>query len=70
MEHFGFYADTVYLPLPKGSTRFQQIQRRSKLGAFLTQNCFRMLYATSPRWHQEPVICFAKQPCKTKTVIL
>jgi 2-polyprenyl-3-methyl-5-hydroxy-6-metoxy-1,4-benzoquinol methylase len=61
MEHFGFRLDTVYLPLPKGSTRFQQIRAQSILLAFLVQNCFRLLYLTSPRWHQEPVICFSKE---------
>jgi 2-polyprenyl-3-methyl-5-hydroxy-6-metoxy-1,4-benzoquinol methylase len=60
LEHFGFKADTVYLPLPEGSSRFQKIRQRSKLGAFVLQNGFRLLYLLSPRWHQEPVICFAK----------
>jgi SAM-dependent methyltransferase len=70
MKHFGFTVDTVYLPLPKGSTRFKQIRSRSKLGAFMVQNAFRLLYLASPRWHQEPVLCFAKTPCKSRTVIL
>ena len=70
MNHFGLYVDTVYLPLPKGSTRFQQIRNRSKLVGFLVQSCFRLLYMTSPRWHQEPVICFTKQPCKPRCVVL
>lgn len=70
MEHFGLYVDTVYLPLPKGSTRFQQIHNRSRLGAFIVQKCFHLLYLTSPRWHQEPVICFATKPVSGRTVIL
>jgi SAM-dependent methyltransferase len=69
MKHFGFTVDTVYLPLPKGSTRFQQIRSRSKLTAFAVQNCMRLLYMTSSRWHQEPVICFAKEPCEPRKVI-
>jgi hypothetical protein len=60
LKHFELTVDTVYLPLPKGSTRFQQIRDHSKLAAFVIQNCFRILYMTSPRWHQEPVICFSK----------
>jgi SAM-dependent methyltransferase len=60
LEHFGFTVDTVYLPLPQGSTRFQQIRHQSTLAALLIQNCFRLLYMTSPRWHQEPVICLSK----------
>jgi SAM-dependent methyltransferase len=70
MKHFGFNVDTVYLPLPKGSTRFQQIRNLSKLVAFVVQNCFRLLYLSSPRWHQEPVICFTKELSKPRKVIL
>lgn len=70
MQHFGFHIDTVYLPLPMGSTRFQHIRNRSRVIAYAIQNWFRLLYAMSPRWHQEPVICFAKQPCKPRKVIL
>jgi hypothetical protein len=72
LGHFGFTVDTVYLPLPEGSTRFQQIRNQSKLGALLIQNCFRLLYMTSPRWHQEPVICFSKGTAnhKARRVIL
>ncbi len=60
MIHFGFHVDTVYLPLPQGSTKFREIKQRSKLLASLIQNSLRLLYFISPRWHQEPVICFAK----------
>jgi 2-polyprenyl-3-methyl-5-hydroxy-6-metoxy-1,4-benzoquinol methylase len=61
MGHFGFQADTVYLPLPKGSSRFQKIRQRSRMMALVLQNGLRLLYHLSPRWHQEPVICFAKE---------
>ena len=72
MEHFGFSVDTVYLPLPKGSTRFQQIRNQSVLLAFLIQNSLRLLYLISPRWHQEPVICFSREPpeCAPRCFIL
>ncbi len=70
MQHFGFSVDTVYLPLPMGSTRFEKIRNRSRVLGFVIQNCFRMLYAISPRWHQEPVICFAKSAYPSRKVIL
>lgn len=71
MAHFDFTVDTVYLPLPEGSTHFLNIRSRSKLLAFLIRNFFRLLYILSPRWHQEPVICFAKSnPGKMRKVIL
>jgi len=60
MRHFGFIPDTVYLTLPKGSSHFLRIRDRSKILAFLIRSSFRLLYMLSPRWHQEPVICFAK----------
>jgi 2-polyprenyl-3-methyl-5-hydroxy-6-metoxy-1,4-benzoquinol methylase len=60
MAHFGFTIDTVYLTLPKGSTKFQNIRARSTTLAFMIQKSFGLLYHLSPRWHQEPVICFAK----------
>ncbi|MDD2318987.1 MAG: class I SAM-dependent methyltransferase [Geobacteraceae bacterium] len=60
MEHFGFTVDTVYLPLPEGSSHFMKIRSRSKAIAFLIRNFFRLFYLASPRWHQEPVVCFAK----------
>jgi len=72
MEHFGFKIDTIYLPLPKGSTKFQEIRERSKLLSFFIQNFFRLLYLISPRWHQEPVLCFTQSHSipKIRKVIL
>jgi len=66
MEHFGFIPDTVYLPLPKQSTRFQRIRNRSRLLSSLIRSACRFLYMTSARWHQEPVVCFAKQETGVK----
>ena len=60
MRHFGFATDTVYMPLPEGSTKFKEIQQKSKLLAFAIRNFFKFLYQWSPRWHQEPIVCFAK----------
>jgi SAM-dependent methyltransferase len=72
MRHFGFIPDTVYLPVPKGSSHFMRIRDHSRAKAFLIQASFRTLYMLSPRWHQEPVICFAKEGLriKAKTRIL
>lgn len=61
MKHFGFVPDTVYLPIPKGSNHFMRIRERSKIIGWLIQRFFSALYKLSPRWHQEPVICFAKE---------
>jgi len=60
MAHFGFSPDTVYLTLPKGSSKFMSIRARSAAAAFVIQKGFGLLYRLSPRWHQEPVVCFAK----------
>lgn len=71
MAHFGFRVDTVYLTLPEGSTHFMKIRSRSKLLAFFIRNSLRLLYMMSPRWHQEPVVCFAKSDTgKVRKVIL
>ena len=66
MRHFGFIPDTVYLPVPKGSSHFLRIRDRSRILAFLVQSYFRALYWMSARWHQEPVICFAKEKTGVK----
>lgn len=71
MKHFGFSVDTVYLTLPEGSTHFKEIRQRSKPLAFMIRNSLRLLYMASPRWHQEPVICFSKnREGKMRKVIL
>lgn len=61
MRHFGFYTEVVYLPLPQGSSKFQELRNKSPLKAFLIRNILRLTYLLSPRWHQEPVICFTKE---------
>jgi 2-polyprenyl-3-methyl-5-hydroxy-6-metoxy-1,4-benzoquinol methylase len=66
MHQFGFDEDAVYLPLPRGSSRFMRIRDRSRIAGFLIQYFFRLLYQLSPRWHQEPVICFSKHLAKGK----
>ncbi len=60
LEHFGFVTDTVYMPLPWGSTRMERMRQKRPAAAFLIRNLFRMLYHLSPRWHQEPIQCMSK----------
>jgi len=58
---FGFVPDTVYLPLPAGSTQYQALYAKSKLKALAFRNPMRVIYtALSPRWAPEPVLCFRK----------
>jgi SAM-dependent methyltransferase len=59
---FGFRPDTVYLPLPQSSSRYAKLRARSKVAAGLFRQSMRALYALSPRWASEPVICFRKGP--------
>lgn len=66
MRHFGFIPDTVFLPVPKGSSHFLRIRDRSRILAFLIRSSFSALYWMSSRWHQEPVICFAKEKAEVK----
>lgn len=72
LEHFGFVLDTVYLPLPWGSTRFAAMRQRRPLQAWVIRNAFRMMYHTSARWHQEPILCMAKagQVARPRKVML
>lgn len=60
ISHFGFSIDTVYCPLPTGSTKFQEIKNKSWILSATIRLFFYLLYCLSPRWHQEPILCFAK----------
>jgi SAM-dependent methyltransferase len=57
---FGFTPDTVYLPLPESSSRYIKLRAKSKIAAGLFRQSMRALFALSPRWASEPVICFKK----------
>lgn len=58
---FGFVPDTVYLPLPEGSSRYLALYKRSKFKSMIFRNAMRLLYTLfSPSWASEPIICFRK----------
>jgi ubiquinone/menaquinone biosynthesis C-methylase UbiE len=63
VSSFGFVPDTVYLPLPSGSTYYQYMYRHSKFKALAFRYSMWVIYKfLSPRWASEPVICFQKNP--------
>ena len=58
---FEFTPEAVYLALPEGSSRYQDLKSKSKLKALSFRNLMKLLYKLfSPRWAAEPVICFRK----------
>lgn len=61
VSSFGFKVEKVYLPLPKWSSRYQALRKKSKLMAFSLKAAMYILYKTlPPRWAFHPVICFSK----------
>jgi len=65
VSDFGFVPDTVYLPLPAGSTQYQALYAKSRLAALTFRNVMRLMYrVASPRWAPEPVLCFRKAGSK------
>ncbi len=70
VSSFGFVPDTVYLALPGGSARYQDLYAKSKLKAlsyrYLRWSMFKIL---SPRWATEPIICFQKTSTRSKRVL-
>jgi len=75
VSSFGFVPETVYLPLPEGSTRYRSLYKRSRVKALALRNAMKLLYKVgSPRWASEPVICFQKtqenQGKKIKKVLI
>jgi SAM-dependent methyltransferase len=57
----GFVPDSVYLPVPKESSKFLALRAKRPLTALLVRAAFKALYTCfSPRWASEPVICFRK----------
>lgn len=58
---FGFMAEKVYLPLPKGSSRYRSLEKRSKAMALAAKCGVYLLYRFfPPRWAFHPVIRFVK----------
>lgn len=61
LRTFGFAPLVTYLPLPRGSTRFMAMQKRSRILAFLVQAMVFVFYAIMPpRWAFHPVVLFRK----------
>jgi 2-polyprenyl-3-methyl-5-hydroxy-6-metoxy-1,4-benzoquinol methylase len=62
VSNFGFYAETVYLPIPKSSSKYMALKHKSRIKAFMFKHIMKTLYILlSPRWASEPVICFSKK---------
>lgn len=61
IRDFGFEPQLTYLPLPRGSTRYFNLRRRSRVLAFLTRALMFVFYAIMPpRWAFHPVVLFRK----------
>ena len=58
VSSFGFVPDTVYLPLPSGSTRYRALSRPKAI-AFRYAMMI-MYHLLPPRWAAEPIICLQK----------
>lgn len=57
----GFACETVYVPLPAESTKYQSMKRRAPVRAWAVRLVLRLIYtAGSPRWCSEPILCFRK----------
>jgi SAM-dependent methyltransferase len=58
---FGFTPDSVYIALPKSSSRYQSLRSTSKPKALAYRYVRWLMYhLLSPRWASEPIICFQK----------
>lgn len=68
-KSFDLHLDTVYVTLPKGSSKYLKLKEKSRLKAFLFRNSAKLMYSLSPRWHAGPLMCFAKTPLGRKPVI-
>lgn len=61
VSSFGFVPDTIYLPLPAGSSRYRALYARSKPKALTFRYAMWLMYnLLSPRWASEPILCFQK----------
>jgi SAM-dependent methyltransferase len=74
VSSFGFALDAVYLAVPSESSRYKELEKRSRLAAGLFGIAMRFIYRISPRWASEPVLCFrksdGKDAAKARKVIL
>ena len=61
VRHFGFTPDTVYLALPGGSTRYQNLYSNSKVKALAYRYAMMMKHVLLPaRFASEPILCCQK----------
>jgi SAM-dependent methyltransferase len=78
ISSFGFTAQNVYLPLPRGSSRYMALKKKSRIAAFgLTTMMYVFYKLLTPRWALHPILRFSNsdQPDinkfkKPKTIIL
>jgi len=74
IRSFGFALEAVYLGLPKESSNYERLKKRSRLLANLFRTSMKLVYRVSPRWASEPVLCFRKsgggEPPRIRKVIL
>jgi len=65
VSSFGFVPDTIYLPVPAGSSHYRSLYSSSKIKALAFRYAMNLIYNLgSPRWAPEPIICFRKT-CRT-----
>ena len=75
ISSFGFVIDTVYLLLPKESSKYTALRFKSWIKAMIFKMAMGIIYRLfSPRWASEPILCFRKgksnKKNKTKKRIL
>ena len=69
ISSFGFYPDTVYLPLPEYGSRYKALKEKSKIKAIIFRSVMHFIYTFfGPRWASEPVICFQKSRVEKKKI--
>jgi SAM-dependent methyltransferase len=62
VSSLGFTAERVYVPIPRGSTRYQALEKKSPALAMAARLTMSAAYhLLSPRWAFHPVIRFAKR---------
>jgi len=62
VSSFGFVPDTVYLALPKSSSRYRSLSKPKAMAfRYAMMVMYRLL---SPRWAAEPIICFRRASSK------
>jgi SAM-dependent methyltransferase len=70
VSSFGFSLDTVYIAMPAGSSRYEELYARSRFKALAYKNIMRFRHLIlSARWASEPILCFRKDlPNKKRRV--